>query len=144
MAKRWIVALIVLVILVVVLIIWGPRVAQPPSSVVAPFMVPGVEGTVVSVDLINRSFLMEQTRITEGGNPGFETRSYIVFWNDETIFMDYATPADAAQDLVREAQAAFLAPYKNVIVTQREKAGNVLTALEVRILPGTSRAQVIE
>lgn len=102
-------------------------------------------GEVTAVDRTESTFTLTQLRAAEERD-SFEplvTSTYTVVWTDQTTFKLYNNAKELQLDFPEVTDAGALQRENSVIVIG-SRTGDTITATEVRILPGSTRAEVVE
>ncbi len=96
----------------------------------------GIRGVATEVSPSHAAILFESAR--EIGASHFDVDGFdrfTVLWNDKTLIYAYSDKSSVRADARSLASIGDLRPGQKLVIMPREKAGNVITALEVRILP---------
>jgi len=104
----------------------------------------GVQGMVGYVDYQNNKFVTERVVLTQESGEFIKERSVFNFnWNENTNFFYYRNGLALETSQPWQVDYTYLTDTRNVIVKTQEQAepNKELTAIEVHILPGSSRAE---
>lgn len=138
----WTVLIAVLVIIAAG-IFWQAVKDDPLKSEI--YGMSGVQGIVTSISPTTRSFDMERTTIGVVNGENVRNRSvFTVVWDDKTQFSNFETFEQLRDSLPTPVEAKSVELDKNVLVEGKIENGNVIMAKAVYIMPGTSKAEVLE
>lgn len=96
----------------------------------------GIRGVATEVSPAHTAIVLDKAKILGDGRFSFDgIKRFTVLWNRDTLFFAYPDRSALTADAPLSVNTSSLHAGQNLIVLPREKAGNVITALEVRILP---------
>lgn len=99
-------------------------------------------GTVVSIDRVEESFVMNVLSEVEAGDEtDIRDINYTVSWDDDTKFYAYRSSLDVDENRGDEVQSGELGREKAIDVQTREKSGTERTAQIIWIYPNVPAAQ---
>jgi len=96
----------------------------------------GLYGSATIVSTGHSAILLEKAKILNKKSfNGHSIDRFTVHLTDSTDYFFYASEEDLRSDNKIETDMSGLRAGQTIVVTPREKAGNVVTALSIRILP---------
>lgn len=96
----------------------------------------GIRGVAAEVSPAHAAIVLESAKVLGDGRFSFDgINRFTVLWNEETLFFAYADRSAIKAGSALPVATDNLQAGQKLVIMPREKAGNVITALEVRILP---------
>lgn len=145
--KKWVKALIALIVLVALIIILGLikiKIKAPREETIISG-VSGLQGIISNIDFPNSRLTLSVSKVVDRpGGPSVEEKEFTVLWDDGTLFFAYISPADVSANKTVTISSVDLKTNRVAVVKPRRQTSNTVTAAEVRILPGSTKAVVIE